>query len=498
MATKASLKIRRHGWITAALTVLIVLTTVLLNATVTTLALRYGWYVNMNPNLYYPVTDTCFAYLDEYVIPDAKSPIRLIFCDDKKNIEADAIMSYVLNTATELQERYPDTVRIEYLNVWENPSIAREYGVKADTSVVVASGDTHRVCTLRDFFVFPAGDTENPTAYNGEKRFAVAMKAVVSKDAPLAYFTLNHGESMTDYALMSAVTDAGYNVTYLDALSFDIPDNCDLLVTFNPARDFTAIDGVSGVSEIDKLDAYLARGGKYMAFVSADTFAAGSYSNLEAYLATWGVTFDHRPGAGGVEECFSIRDTAHALSTDGYTIVGRIPADGQGASIMANVTGSLRVSNATGISIAEGFVSDGGDYTSGSRTLSPLLRTYAGAEAWAGGRAVDRTTTGYDLVTLTRDSATGGSMLVCSSTAFATEASLASGVYDNGAFLLTALQAMGTEETPVHLTSQPFSDNTIHTLTTAQARNITLALVALPVLAVTATGLIVLIRRRFA
>ena len=103
MATKASLKIRRHGWITAALTVLIVLTTVLLNATVTTLSLRYDWYVNMNPNLYYPVTDTCFAYLDEYVIPDAKSPIRLIFCDDKKNIEADMTMSYVLNTATELQ-----------------------------------------------------------------------------------------------------------------------------------------------------------------------------------------------------------------------------------------------------------------------------------------------------------------------------------------------------------------------------------------------------------
>ncbi len=498
MATKASQKTRRHGRVTVALTVLIVLTIILLNATVTTLAMRYSWYVNMNPNLYYPVTDTCFAYLDEYVIPDATAPIRLIFCDDEVNIEADVTMSYILSTARELRDRYPDTVSIEYLNVWENPSIARAYGVKADTSVVVASGDAHRVCTLRDFFVFPAGDTENPTAYNGEKRFAVAMKAVVSTDAPLAYFTLNHGESMTDYSLMSAVTDAGYNVTYLDALSFDIPADCALLVTYNPARDFTDIDGVSGVSEIDKLDAYLARGGKYMAFVSADTFAAGSYTNLETYLATWGVTFDHKPGKDGVEECFAIRDTAHALSTDGYTIVGRIPEDGRGAAIMKDITGSLRAANATGISIAEGFAASGGDYVSGTRTLSPLLRTYAGAEAWVGGRAVDRTLTGYDLITLTEDSATGGAMLVCASTAFAAEASLASGVYDNGAFLLTALEAMGTKEIPIHLTSQPISDDTIHILTTAQARGITVALVALPVLAVTAAGLIVLIRRRFA
>ncbi len=499
MATKASKKAFRHGSVTVVLTVLVVLTTILLNASVTTLALRYGWYINMNPAYHYPVTDTCFDYLDTYVIPDAKDPIRLIFCDDEDEVRADGTLAYVLSTAEELSARYPDKVKIEYLNVWENPSIARAYGVKASTSVVVASGDDHRVCTLRDFFLFPAGDTENPVAYNGEKRFAVAMKAVVTPDAPIAYFTLNHGESMTDYALMYAVTDAGYLVNYLDALSFDIPEDCALLVTYNPVRDFTAIDGVSGISEIDKLDAYLTKGGKLMTFISADTFAAGSFANLEGYLREWGVTFDHRKGAGGVEECFAIRDTAHALTTDGYTILGKLPTEGRGGDITASLSGAtLRAANATGISVAEGFRSENGSYANGTRTLTPLLRSYPGAEAWAGGRAVDRTETGYNLVTLTEDSATGASVFVCSSTAFATEASLQSGVYGNGPFLLTAMEAMGKEEIPISLVSQPFSDDTIHIMTTATARNITVLLVALPVLVVTAIGLIVLIRRKFA
>ena len=57
---------------------------------------------------------------------------------------------------------------------------------------------------------------------------------------------------------------------------------------------------------------------------------------------------------------------------------------------------------------------------------------------------------------------------------------------------------MGMDESPVALKSQPFSDSTIHILTTAQARVITIALVAIPVLAVTLWGAIVLIRRKFA
>ena len=156
MATTASKKALRHGGVTVALTVLILVVVILLNASVTTLAMRYGWYINMNPTMLYPVTDTCYDYLDEFVIPRAGEGIRISFCDEEENLRADVTQSYVLNTAEELAAHYPDTVTIEYLNVWENTKIAREYGVTASTSVVVAAGNESRVCTLRDVFLFPA------------------------------------------------------------------------------------------------------------------------------------------------------------------------------------------------------------------------------------------------------------------------------------------------------------------------------------------------------
>ena len=237
-----------------------------------------------------------------------------------------------------------------------------------------------------------------------------------------------------------------------------------------------------------------------MVFVSADTFAAGSFGNLEGFLADWGVTFDHAKGASGVEECYSIRDTAHSLSTDGYTILGKVADTGRAGEMMRQVTGTVRLANATGISPANGWSVAGNQWSSGERTAYALLRSYPGAEAWAGGRAVARTDEGFNLITLTQagESGSAGSLLVCSSVEYAKEAAMQSGVYDNETLLLAAVEAMGKTDTPMHLASQPFSDRSIHILTTAAARRITIALAAVPAGLSLAVGLVVLVRRKTA
>ena len=165
---------------------------------------------------------------------------------------------------------------------------------------------------------------------------------------------------------------------------------------------------------------------------------------------------------------------------------------------MADVDGTIRLSNATAITPAEGFSANGnGGYAKGDYTMTPLLTSYEGAEAWAGGRAVARATEGFNLITLTENSKEGSFLLVSTSTEFASEVAMQSGVYDNEPFLLTALGAMGKTDTPVKMTGQPFAETTIYTLTTAGARNITIALTAIPALLCLAAGLIILIRRKF-
>lgn len=140
---------------------------------------------------------------------------------------------------------------------------------------------------------------------------------------------------------------------------------------------------------------------------------------------------------------------------------------------------------------------EGNSWSQGDRTSYALLRSYSGAEAWAGGRPVARSEEGFNLITLTQNG-TGGSVLVCSSVEFAEEDALQSGVYDNETLLLAAIEAMGKDDTPLHLSSQPFSDDTIHILTTAQARRLTILLAGVPAALTVVVGLVVLIRRRYA
>ncbi len=223
------------------------------------------------------------------------------------------------------------------------------------------------------------------------------MKAVLSANAPVCYFTMNHGESMSDYSLMFAATDAGYMVNYLDSLSFDIPADCDLLISYNPVQDFAARDSVTGISEIEKLDAYLSRGGKMMVFVSADTFAAGSFGNLEGFLADWGVTFDHAKGASGVEGVLQHprhrplaqhRRLHHPRQGCRHRQSRRDDAAGHRHRPACQRDRHLarRRLERCRQSVVER-----------ERTAYALLRSYPGAEAWAGGRAVARTDEGFNL-----------------------------------------------------------------------------------------------------
>ena len=489
-------KLWRHGGVTLALTVAIMASLILVNAVFSTLSARYGWYVNMNPRVVYPVSDTCYDYLEDEILPSTDAKITFTFCMTAEEAESSDTQRYIYRTAGELASKYPDKIEISHLDIIQNPTRARELDIDSTSDVVVIYKDAHRVCNATDFYAFSAADGATPTAYMGDRRFAVAMKAVTATETPVCYFTLNHGETLPDNEIMHTVVDAGYNVSYLDLLSYDIPEDCDLIITCNPARDLTVEDGTSGISEVDKLRDFMKKGGKLAVFTSADTFLAGGFDNLEGLLSEWGVTFRHETAKNGLEECAAVRDTANSLTSDGYTFLASIASD----SIASSVDGEVRVSNAGIIDVADGFEKTAdGSFTSADKSLNltTLLRSRPNAEAYAAGRATDRTSDGFSLMTLTK-SQSGGSLLACSSSEFASEAAMQNGVYANKDVLLSAISMMGKDSIPVGIPSHPIADLSIRTMTTRTAAILTLVLTAAPAVILSALGAVILIRRKYA
>ncbi len=509
--TKRSL---RHGSVSLMLSVLVIACAVILNVIAAMLCMRYDWmYVELQRPLAFEVSEDCYGYIGEYVIPEVdranagkaeKEKIRIILCDSEKNIRSEQLYGYILDSIEDICDRFEGYFEIEYLNIWERPSRAASLGVTSTEDVVCVFGDKHQTVNLKDMFLLESDGYEaTPTAYNGEKMLASCLMSVTQKESPVCYLTVNHGEVFEDYEFVKMIAEAGYTVGFLDLFADEIPDDCDMLVTFDPKKDMAVSDGTSAVSEIERLEKYMSSGGKYMVFLSADTFASGGFENFEGFLASMGVKYMHEKQKDGVEGCYLVRDTANSLTVDGYTVLSENASVGKGAEALGGISVPNAFGNTTAIAYADGFVSDGkGNALSkdGRTSVSPVLVSHSSAIAWANGRAVARASDqAFMLMTVserTGDDGEKGYLLACASVEFASEGAMQSSVLGNSRTLTQMIRYMGKENAPASLVFKPFGERNIQSVTTRDANITTVVMTSLPIVACATVGAVVLIRRK--
>ncbi len=510
----------RYGSVALILTLFTLVAVIITNVIVGFLATRYEWmFVNMNHAYAYDISDSCRDYVEEYVISavdkrnaekiaagEAAEKIKIIFCDEKDTIVAEDYRRFVHDSVYELRDMFPDHIEIEYLDIWENPSIAKKYGVSAVTNLVCAFDGRFETVDSKDFHIYSSADPSLVTAYNGEKMLASCLMRATQDETPMCYFTANHGESFEDYEFMRTVVEAGYTIGFLDLATKDIPDDCELLITFAPKQDLVVASEISAVDEVKKLEAYMSSGGKYMAFLSADTFVSGERKNLEGFLADWGVKYMHEKGDEGVENCYVVKDSANSLTVDGYTIISNNASAGLGSEIMAGLPGTNVFGNSTCISFTDDYKPDGnGNYVftkNGiTRTASALMTSHSSAEAWSGGRAVARALENpFVLMSVTEQLCENGEkacLIASASTDFAASEHMSSAVIGNARTLTGIYKYMGRENAPVKLTFKYLGSTEIESLTMQNAYIITAVLAALPVLVCITVGAVVIIRRRY-
>ncbi len=499
----------KYGSVSIALTLLVVAAMIILNAAVSVLSAGFGWYANMSQSLVYDIGTDCKDYLESTIFPlmDQRNAetgedkkIEVIFCDEMKNLDDDKSQEYILNTVLDLKDSYPDRVEISHLNVWENPKEAKAYGVVDASDVIFKFGDRFTTLTLPQFYVLSGGNTESPTAYNAERRISSALLRVVSEYTPKCYLTLNHGEGLESNEFLFTLADAGFDYAFIDLAASDIPEDCELLITVNPATDLLEPSETSQISETAKLDEYMSDGGKYMVFLSAAKLSSSPLENFEAFLDKWGVKYmtGNTEASSG---CYFVKDSSSAISIDGYRFFGQHASNPTADGLLGEINKNLLFGGATALTYANNFTSNGdGTYSQGTRTYAPLLESYSSAEAWSGGLLVDKASDRpFTLASLTTDQCEGGKtayLFVSSSVDFCAEDSLQSAVYGNNEVILRTISYMGYENIPISLTSRALVKPPIQDLTTRAATTITVFLCVIPAVIISSVGIFVLVRRK--
>ena len=475
---------------------------------------------------------------------DEHAKIKIIFCNEEDDINADSTAKYVLETAKQLRTAYPDYIELEFVNIYANPSAVSKYKTSSLTNiyssdVIIESGNEYRVVNMTAFFAVSSDDTTTAWAYNGEKKFISSIMAITQAEAPIVGVLLNHGETFYDYELLTLLEDAGYVIQELDLTKDEIPEECRLILCYNPDKDFlsSADVGEGERSEISALSEFLSDYyNSFMVFMSPDT---PKLKNLEEFLEMWGITFDRTENEDGDVFSNVIKETLdHSVTSDGYGNIAQYVTEGGAehlTSDMRQVLSPAKVifRNAMSISYPDTYTLDrGDDDTVGTdddriayfkdgvqRYIYNVFTSSSGAIAMSSGKEVGKATEADPFVYMTMTEeyrgyaepvydADGNDLgtyeygkassyvVAFSSVEFATEQYLMSSSYGNSEVLLRTLRELGKESVPISLPLKPFEDTTIENID-AQAANIWTAVLAiLPAISAAVVGLVVIIRRK--
>ncbi len=562
----------RHGISAVAITAAVVVAVILLNVGFGVLSDFGMWMIDLTSEKMYTLTsetvemlDGTFRQVNEKREESGEEDVTvdIIFCADPDLIKGNEKMRYIYYTARALEKKFPDSIKVSTTNVWTNPSSVDRYRTNSysaiyQSNIIVASGSEFRITSIETYYTYDSDSSgdEEPWAYNAEKKFTQSIIAVTRAESPICGITVNHGEALATEAgraeyseFLKVIENAGYEIQYLDLTKDAIPENCRLLLTFDPQSDFLGeADLPEGkTSELTQLGNFLDKAYSYMIFVDADT---PLLPNLEEYLEQWGITFNRQKNAD--EDWignWQVRSSA-ALDANGLSVIADYEQEALGGSITKNMRergGSPKVvfGNAMPISYSKSYetvpqpadTENGtGAFTYGSyyrnnhsRAIYDVFRASAESQAYGlmnGTATADPIDTlgGYRLMTLTRESRTVGegkgytnvndSSYVCAigSVEFANNKMLSSNAYGNTDVLLETLRSIGREVVPVGLNFKPMYDAEMQetssssssssdnaTVYYTKAGNIarTAVLTVLPAVVMATLGTVVLVRRKF-
>ena len=258
-----------------------------------------------------------------------------------------SVGSYVNRSVQHFKKRYPGFIEVDYVNLvtrhseleGRNVSIEKYQSTDmplARYSVAFECGNKVKVVTdmrssigYSDFYTLDSNG--NATSYDGEQ-YISAMICHVLREKPLkAYFVKGHGE-LVDEAFGRLLTLAGYEY---DMNGYDIskgievedpnnpgetvvkkgiPEDCDLLVIYNPLHDFET--GHVG-SEISRLNDYINRGGNLM--VMLDPITKKKLDVLEGFLSGHGISVSRTKLDDGREVCDIVRENGKAYDSTGFS-----------------------------------------------------------------------------------------------------------------------------------------------------------------------------------
>ena len=474
---------------------------------------------DMTPSRLYSLTDDSKNYLksleDEGTVVDF---YILVDMDELKNSDDDLALYNTLM----LYKSY-DCINFHSFDPDEEPEkvdLLNPDGLFNLTTgdMVVKYGDVMKKIPSSRMYTFNGsyddnGDFVTDSAYfNGENYITGAIKSAVTGVTPTVYFLTGHGEKSLDenYSMLKAnLSNFNYNAAELDlSKTPKIPEDTALLAAAAPTEDFSD-------QETAVINSYLDEGGNII-FMMNPSDKEMRFTNIEAILERFAIAMDYD----------RVKETNTALCVDGdpYTIQCNLTevTEEEDSTETESVDGYIDIgsvnSHDTGDVDLTSALLDNGTYTfmPESRSFYPVYNenytnvsmnslitanTSAVGEPYGGTSDdpddVKDDSTGLILSMYSMDNSSNeAKTVVFGSADFVTDESLKSDYFINPVYLLlSSVSWMYSNEIDMGIAAKSNTYDTIEFANEAEAKQVMVLFVAIPVV-VAIAGVVVWLRRR--
>ena len=257
-------------------TAVILIVLVLINLIVTILFNMYNLNIDLTRNKLYQFSERTYKVLE-----GLSEEIRFVYIG---NYEA-AQNNYHTQITVNFLERYKKAspwISVIYVDPTTNPNVMDSYRregiIVQENSIVLESAKRKRHYYPYDMFTADVNTGEIYTV-QAERQLTAGLIYVTGEMNLNAVFVAGHGETASA-SLINVFEQMGFTLRSPIVLADkDFEEQTVFAVIASPVRDFDK-------SETDKLDEFMAKGGKLMLFLTPTTI---EFPNLKSFLMNWGI-----------------------------------------------------------------------------------------------------------------------------------------------------------------------------------------------------------------
>lgn len=405
----------------------------------------------------------------------------------------------VRDLAEEYARKYPDNIKVEYIDINKEPELANKYLNESQTalsySTVIIQGKHHyRIRNINSFYATDS-DTGMLFAFAGEKNMTASILQASLAEAPVISFTVGHGESWSK-GFEEIFTETEFEVKKVDLATEDIDPKTKILVVYNPVTDFFGYSATetASVNEIDKISAYMSDKENFnsmMVFVNSST---ENLVNLREYLwESWGI--DYLPNYKLADEKNSVVN-----GQDYFSVIGDYTKEeGTAAYLLHQAASSKNIRTVFRNSVALRI------NNAMARGATPLASVSTYDTAYAihsdGQGGIIRESGVYPLIALSVSHTYGDNnaskykyVMLVGSTDFGSNGFIAN-TFGNRNIVYSAIRNMSTDRVIPDIKYKVFEETAL-TLTSEQAQKLTWFVTLTFPLIIICVGIAVFIRRR--